>query len=288
MQKSQNTGNLYIVATPIGNLKDITLRALEILKTVDLIAAEDTRQSKKLLDHYGIETKTISLHNYNENEQSEILLEKLKTGKNIALISDAGTPLISDPGYRLVEISQNANIKVIPIPGACAFVSALSAGGLPTDSFIFVGFLPAKSKQRELKLKELSEETRTMIFYESPHRALDSLESMLKIFGEEREVVYARELTKIFETIKKTTLKELSEFVKNDPNQQKGEIVILVSGIKKSTDQDFIDSEAKRVLEILLQELSASKAVELGGIILKNTIPKKELYQLALSLKNQP
>ena len=288
MQKSQNTGNLYIVATPIGNLKDITLRALEILKTVDLIAAEDTRQSKKLLDHYGIETKTISLHNYNENEQSEILLEKLKTGKNIALISDAGTPLISDPGYRLVEISQNANIKVIPIPGACAFVSALSAGGLPTDSFIFVGFLPAKSKQRELKLKELSEETRTMIFYESPHRALDSLESMLKIFGEEREVVYARELTKIFETIKKTTLKELSEFVKNDPNQQKGEIVILVSGIKKSTDQDFIDNEAKRVLEILLQELSASKAVELGGIILKNTIPKKELYQLALSLKNHP
>jgi len=275
------TGKLYIVATPIGNLQDITLRALETLKMVDLIAAEDTRHSKKLLAHYGIDTPLISLHDYNESEQSKVLLAKLQVGKNLALISDAGTPLISDPGYRLVHMVRNENIIVVPIPGACAAICALSASGLASDRFTFEGFLPAKSTQRISRLEKLQSETRTMIFYESPHRIIDSLNAMLAIFGSERKVVYARELTKTFETIHEASLQDICEWVKSDTNQQKGEIVILIAGLENIVT-DMATEEARRILNILSSELLGSKAVEITRKILNNSVSKKAIYQLML------
>lgn len=274
-------GTLYIVATPIGNLKDISLRALEILKFVDLIAAEDTRQSKKLLNHYGIQTPLMSLHEHNEEIRSKLILEKLQNNQNIALISDAGTPLISDPGYHLVEMAHAATITIVPIPGTCALIAALSASGLPTDRFVFEGFLPAKTSHRKQRLKELLHETRTLIFYESTHRILDSVADMTEVFGSNRKATLARELTKLYETIKTGNLKELYEIIQNNPEQQKGEFVILVHGAEEARSSTE-NLEVQRVLQILTEELPGSQAVAIATKLFDGKVSKKTLYDLML------
>jgi 16S rRNA (cytidine1402-2'-O)-methyltransferase len=281
MMNINNLGTLYIVATPIGNLQDITLRAIEILKTVDLIAAEDTRHSASLLQQFAIAKPLLSLHEHNETERIAQLLHQLQKGQSIALISDAGTPLISDPGYLLVRQARMQGIKVEPIPGACAAIAALSASGLPADRFTFEGFLPVKSQARLQRLTPLKSESRTMIFYEAPHRILSLLQDLHKIFGDEREVVLARELTKMFETIRLGKLKEMIEWVESDANQQRGEIVLLVSGSHEKNVEESLSVEV--ILKELLVELPLKKAVE---IAVRLTGEKKNaVYEKALELK---
>ncbi|NLS12305.1 16S rRNA (cytidine(1402)-2'-O)-methyltransferase [Vibrio sp. SM6] len=276
---------LYIVPTPIGNLGDITQRAIEVLSNVDMIAAEDTRHTGKLLSFFNIQTRTFALHDHNEQQKAQVLVEKLLAGHSIALVSDAGTPLISDPGYHLVNQCRQAGIRVVPLPGACAVITALSASGLPSDSFSFEGFLPPKSKGRRDKFLEIAKASRTCIFYESPHRILDSLADMLAILGPDRSVVLARELTKTFETIQGMPLGELIEWVKSDENQQKGEMVLLVHGYREPQESDISD-EASRTLAILSQELPLKKAAALTAEIYnlkKNALYKWGLEHLASS-----
>jgi len=273
-------GILYIVATPIGNLADITLRALEILKTVDLIAAEDTRHSKILLQHYDIATKMVALHDYNESEKSKFLLDLLLAGKNIALISDAGTPLISDPGYHLVSTIKEHAIKVVTIPGACALIAALSIAGLPTDKFIFEGFLPVKVAALRARLQELANETRTIVLYESPHRLLNLIAVMLEILGENRCVVLAKELTKTFETVYGGNLIAVQKWLHEDVKRQKGEFVILIKGAEA---HQTTDEEAHKILKILLQKCSVKDAAALAAEI--TGVNKRSLYQKAIELK---
>ncbi|HRA42445.1 MAG TPA: 16S rRNA (cytidine(1402)-2'-O)-methyltransferase, partial [Gammaproteobacteria bacterium] len=223
-------GKLYIVATPIGHLGDISLRAIDTLKVVDRIAAEDTRHSLGLLKHLGIEKPLVALHEHNEREQAEKLLAFVEDGHALALISDAGTPLISDPGYHLVQLAHQLGIQVVPIPGPCSIITALSASGLPTDRFVFEGFLSAKATARRKQLEKLATETRTLIFFEAPHRILETVAAMQACFGEQRLAVVARELTKTFETIRMGTLSELEAWMKSDAMQQRGEFVVLVAG----------------------------------------------------------
>ncbi|HHF6950468.1 TPA: 16S rRNA (cytidine(1402)-2'-O)-methyltransferase [Haemophilus influenzae] len=274
------TGILYIVATPIGNLQDITQRALETFAQVDLIAAEDTRHSGLLLSHYGIKKPFFALHDHNEQEKAHILVEKLKQGSNIALISDAGTPLISDPGFHLVRQCREAGIRVVPLPGACAAITALCASGIASDRFCFEGFLPAKSKARKDKLENIAEEDRTLIFYESTHRILDTLEDMQAVLGEERYIVLAREMTKTWETITGNTIKNLREWLLEDPNRTKGEMVLIVEGKPKSDNNDEISPQAVKALELIAEELPLKKAAaivaELYGY------KKNALYQFGL------
>ncbi|MFB9217638.1 16S rRNA (cytidine(1402)-2'-O)-methyltransferase [Vibrio sinaloensis] len=270
---------LYIVPTPIGNLGDITQRAIDVLSTVDLIAAEDTRHTGKLLSHFNIQTKTFALHDHNEQQKAQALVEKLMAGHSIALVSDAGTPLISDPGYHLVTKCRQAGVKVVPLPGACAVITALSASGLPSDRFSFEGFLPAKSKGRKDKFLEIAKVERTCIFYESPHRILDSLDDMLDILGPEREVVLARELTKTFETIQGLPLGELIDWVKADPNQQRGEMALLIHGFRAEAS-DEIAEEVKRTLAILTKELPLKKAAAMTAEIYN--LKKNALYKWGL------
>jgi len=277
-----NAGTLYVVATPIGNLEDMTPRAIRILSEVDLIAAEDTRHSGKLLKHFGIEAKTEALHEHNERSQVPRLIDILQAGKSIAFITDAGTPLVSDPGFHLVRSARQAGLSVIPVPGACAAIAALSAAGLPSDRFVFEGFPPAKSAARRAVFEKLREEARTLIFYESPHRILESLKEMTEIFGPEREAVLARELTKQFETVRSGTLTELSEWVSRDPHQQLGEFVILIHGVPRA-EREAVDEEAERVLRILLEELPVSQAAALAAKI--TGLKKNRLYEYALNLK---
>ena len=277
-----NAGTLYVVATPIGNLEDMTPRAIRILLEVDLIAAEDTRHSGKLLKHFGIEAKTEALHEHNERSQVPRLIEILQAGKSIAFITDAGTPLVSDPGFHLVRSARQAGLTVIPVPGACAAIAALSAAGLPSDRFVFEGFPPAKSAARRAVFEKLHEEARTLIFYESPHRILESLKEMTEIFGPGREAVLARELTKQFETVRSGTLTELSEWVNRDPHQQLGEFVILIHGVPRA-EREAVDEEAERVLRILLGELPVSQAAALAAKI--TGLKKNRLYEYALNLK---
>lgn len=255
-------GFLFIVATPIGNLNDITARAIETLSKVDLIAAEDTRHSRRLLQHLGINTPLVALHEHNERADSSKLIDQLVQGKSIALISDAGTPLISDPGYHLVHTARQQDITIVPIPGPCALITALSASGLPTDRFVFEGFLPVKTGARQHRLTELQYEPRTLIFYESPHRVIETLQDMQTILGNDREVVMARELTKVFESIVAGKLDALIQRLINYPEQQRGEFVILVKG--EPQQKELLHSEAKRILEILLAELPLKQAVSLG------------------------
>ena len=275
------TGILYIVATPIGNLQDITQRALDTFAQVDLIAAEDTRHSGLLLSHYGIKKPFFALHDHNEQEKAHILVEKLKQGSNIALISDAGTPLISDPGFHLVRQCREAGIRVVPLPGACAAITALCASGIASDRFCFEGFLPAKSKARKDKLENIAEEDRTLIFYESTHRILDTLEDMQSVLGEERYIVLAREITKTWETITGNTIKNLREWLLEDPNCTKGEMVLIVEGKPKSDNNDEISSQAVKALELIAEELPLKKAAaivaELYGY------KKNALYQFGLA-----
>ena len=275
------TGILYIVATPIGNLQDITQRALDTFAQVDLIAAEDTRHSGLLLNHYGIKKPFFALHDHNEQEKAHILVEKLKQGSNIALISDAGTPLISDPGFHLVRQCREAGIRVVPLPGACAAITALCASGIASDRFCFEGFLPAKSKARKDKLENIAEEDRTLIFYESTHRILDTLEDMQSVLGEERYIVLAREITKTWETITGNTIKNLREWLLEDPNRTKGEMVLIVEGKPKSDNNEEISPQAVKALELIAQELPLKKAAaivsELYGY------KKNALYQFGLA-----
>lgn len=279
---SANAGTLYVVATPIGNLEDMTPRAARILSEVDLIAAEDTRHSAKLLRHFGIGTKTEAIHEHNERSQVPRLVEILNGGKSIAFITDAGTPLVSDPGFHLVRAARQAGIRVVPVPGACAAIAALSAAGLPSDRFVFEGFPPAKSAARRAVFETLHAETRTLIFYESPHRILESLKDMSEVFGGAREVVLAREITKQFETIHSGNLAELLEWVGRDANQQLGEFVILIHGVPR-VERESVDEEAERVLQILLEELPVSQAAVLAARI--TGLKKNKLYEYALTLK---
>ncbi len=273
--------SLYIVATPIGNLSDISERAIQILQEVDLIAVEDTRHSGKLLQHIGVSTPMLALHEHNETKKIQDIIDKLLTGINIALISDAGTPLISDPGYHLVKAALAAGIHVSPAPGPSALIAALSVSGLPSDSFIFEGFLPSKSTGRIKKLESLVEESRTLIFYEAPHRIVACLQDMLQVFGPKRTAVIARELTKTFETIKNDSLENLLAWIQADINQQRGEFVVLVQG--KEKDKTAVDSEAEFILNTLMQELPLKQASHLAAKI--TGVKKNTLYQLALNKK---
>lgn len=278
--KNKQNGILYIVATPIGNLTDITERALETFKSVDLIAAEDTRHSGLLLSHYGIKKPFFALHDHNEQQKTVVLVEKLAKGENIALISDAGTPLISDPGFHLVRHCRNAGIQVVPVVGACAAIGALCASGIASDRFCFEGFLPAKTKSRCDKLEQLENEVRTLIFYESPHRILDTLADMRKIFGVERYVVMARELTKTWETIYGDELGKLITWLNEDSNRIKGEIVLVVEGKPANGEVEF-SLQAVKLLQKLAEELPLKKA----AAIVADTFgyKKNALYQYGLA-----
>ena len=273
-------GTLYVVATPIGNLDDISARALRVLREVKLIAAEDTRHSARLLQHFGIATPLVACHEHNEREQGSRLVQRLLGGDDLALISDAGTPLISDPGYHLVRQARAAGVNVVPVPGACALIAALSAAGLPSDRFIFEGFLPAKAAGRRARLEQVKEEPRTLIFYEAPHRILECLEDMEAVFGGERPALLARELTKTFETLKGLPLAELRAFVAGDSNQQRGECVVLVGGWSAPEGEQAVSAEAQRVLDLLLAELPLKRAAALAAEI--TGVRKNLLYQLAL------
>jgi 16S rRNA (cytidine1402-2'-O)-methyltransferase len=275
-------GTLYILATPLGNRQDITLRAIETLKTVDLIAAEDTRHSLPLLQHYGVNKPLLALHEHNENEQANKIIHRLQQGESVALISDAGTPLISDPGYHLVNQARAQQIRVVPIPGACAAIAGLSVSGLPTNRFVFEGFLPAKSQLRIQRLQLLLQETRTLIFYEAPHRIYDLLSDMQKVFGADRHIVVARELTKMFETIYSATINETLAWMDADANQQRGEFVVMVAGIEKSAEQTETVS-VDLILKLLLPELPVKKAAEIAAKITGKR--KNELYQYAVGMK---
>ena len=277
------SGTLYVVATPIGNLDDISARMLKTLQNVALIAAEDTRHSARLMQHFGINTPLIACHDHNERDQGLRLVERLLAGESIALISDAGTPLISDPGFHLVRAARAAGVPVVPVPGPCALVAALSAAGLPSDRFVFEGFLPARSSGRRQQLEALCEEPRTLIFYEAPHRLLESLRDMQTVFGDERVVVLARELTKTFETIKGAPLVELCAWVEADSNQQRGECVLLVEGWRAPEGEESLSAEVLRILQLLLAELPLKRAAALAAEI--TGVRKNLLYQEALRLQ---
>ena len=274
-----NSGILYIVATPIGNLQDISQRALDTFTQVDLIAAEDTRHTGLLLSHYGIKKSFFALHDHNEQQKADLLVEKLLQGSNIALVSDAGTPLISDPGFHLVRKCHQAGIKVVPLPGACAAITALCASGIASDRFCFEGFLPAKTKARRDKLQNLVKEDRTLIFYESTHRILESLADIENVFGSERYVVIAREITKTWETIVGDNIGNLRLWLEQDSNRIKGEIVLVIEGGKREEQSDF-DIQAIKALQLISAELPLKKAAaivaELYGY------KKNALYQYAI------
>ena len=267
-------GALYVVATPIGNLDDITLRAKQVLQNVDLVAAEDPSHTRTLLSQYGLRADLVALHQHNEDAQVPFILSKAQAGASIALVSDAGTPLMSDPGFRLVSAAREAGIRVIPVPGACAAIAALSVAGLPTDRFSFEGFLPAKPKARREKIAQLAAEPRTMVFYESTHRIVDSLRAMVETFGPDRRGSIARELTKLFETVTTTTLSELLAMTEADPNAQKGEFVVMVQGAEDNTDA--ILREGQRVHALLREHLPPSTAAKLAAEI--TGAPRKALY----------
>ncbi len=270
---------LYIVPTPIGNLNDISQRALDTLQQVDLIACEDTRHTAKLLSHYQISTPTWALHDHNEQYKSEQLVTRLLSGQSVALVSDAGTPLISDPGYHLVNCCRDAGVQVIALPGPCAAVTALSAAGLPTDRFAFEGFLPAKEKARLDKIESLKDEPRTLVFYESPRRLLDSVAALIAVLGDDRRLVVARELTKTFETIHSLPAAEMLVWLQQDSNRSRGEIVLMVAGYRPDSD-DELSAEALRTLTLLRGELPLKKAAALTAEI--HGGKKNALYKYGL------
>ncbi|MBD2567174.1 16S rRNA (cytidine(1402)-2'-O)-methyltransferase [Anabaena lutea] len=281
MQTDPKPSTLYIVGTPIGNLEDITFRAVRILQTVDMIAAEDTRHTGKLLQHFQVKTPQMSYHEHNQNSRIPELLEHLTNGKAIALVSDAGMPGISDPGYELVKACIEAGITVVPIPGASAAITALSAAGLPTDKFIFEGFLAAKSQQRRQQLEYLQAEPRTLIFYESPHRLRDSLEDLGTVLGSDRSIVIARELTKLYEEFWRGTIGEaIAHYQQKEPQ---GEYTLLVAGTPASKPQ-LTEAELKaELLQIMKQGVSRSQA---SRQLAKDTaVSRRQLYQLALAIE---
>jgi len=272
----ENIGTIYVVATPIGNLQDLSLRALEVLKKVDVIAAEDTRHSAILLQHYGISGKILSLHDFNERQRSAELLARVQAGQALALISDAGTPLISDPGYYLINQAWQLGVKVVPVPGCCAAIAALSVAGIATDKFVFEGFLPAKEGQRRQRIAELKFEARTIVLYESKHRILSCLADLIADLGGDRMVVVARELTKCYETILRGTLSEILSCLQRSQENIKGEFVVIIAGkvVKNVCEQE-------RVLSLLLAELPLKQAVKLSCQISGER--KNEAYARALA-----
>jgi 16S rRNA (cytidine1402-2'-O)-methyltransferase len=280
--KNESTGTLYVVATPIGNLQDMTLRAIEVLKKVDRIAAEDTRHSAPLLKHFSIMKPSLSMHEFNERERLKVIMEFLQQGESIALISDAGTPLISDPGFHLVREAKAQGINVVAVPGACAAIAALSVAGLPTDRFTFEGFLPAKPEARRNRLATLLHEARTMIFYEAPHRLASVLQTMAEVFGRERKAVVARELTKIYESVLTNDLAGLIQYFDEHPHSLRGEFVILVDGIEEE-ESESKEVKSENVLDVLLEELPLKQAAALASKITGER--KNVLYKLALAKK---
>ena len=279
-RQATTIGILYIVATPIGNREDITSRALDTLKSVDLILAEDTRHSMQLLNALGIKNKLQAFHAHNENDKTPAIIELLLGGKSIALISDAGTPLISDPGYPLVKQARMQDICVVPIPGACALITALSASGLPCDSFLFNGFLPAKSSARQSKLNALISDQHTLIFYESTHRILDCLDDIQAVYGETYELVLAKELTKTFERFISGTVTQIKQWLLAEDGHTKGEFVLMIP----PRAQSDLENNHETLLKILLAELPLKQAVSIACKI--TNASKNELYELALTLKN--
>ena len=265
---------LHVVATPIGNLGDLSPRAQQVLRDVAAICAEDTRRSGQLLAHFGISTPLLALHEHNEQQMAERLVARLLAGESLALVSDAGTPLVSDPGYRLVRAAREAGVRVSPVPGPSALVAALSVAGLPSDRFAFEGFLPAKASARRERLAELAGEPRTLVFYESSHRIEESLGDLRQAFGEERPAVLARELTKLFETVLDGTLAELHRRVQDDADQRKGEFVLVVQGVGEDADARL--AEGRRVHAILARQLPPSAAAKLAAEI--TGAPRKALY----------
>lgn len=272
-------GKLYIVATPIGNPADFSERALTVLREVKLVAVEDTRHSGRLFHACGIDTPMLSCHDFNETDRIGLLLGKVAAGDDIALVSDAGTPLVSDPGFQLVRQAHARGITVVPVPGPSAVIAALCSAGLPTDRFVFEGFLPARQVARLARLQELAAESRTLVFYEAPHRIVECLADMEVCFGSERAATLARELTKTYETIIPATLGALLERVRSDDNQQKGEIVLVVGGA--AAKEGELDADARKTLEILLEELPLRQAATLAAKI--TGIKKNLLYDTALS-----
>ena len=271
---------LYVVPTPLGNLADMTQRAIDVLRRVPWVAAEDTRHSAPLLKHYGSGARLLPAHEHNEEAAAQQVIGKLAAGESVALVSDAGTPAVSDPGARLVARVRAAGFRVIPLPGACAAVTALSASGLAEPHFLFYGFLPAKAKQREDELRALVALPYALVFYEAPHRILDSVESLARVLGGERTLVFARELTKLFETIHSCPLGEALAWLQADANQQRGEFVLLVSGAEAADDA----GDSERVLKLLLDDgISVKQAARLAHAI--TGASKNAMYELALSLK---
>lgn len=267
-------GILHVVATPIGNLGDFSPRAVETLRSVSAICAEDTRRTRPLLQHFGIDTALVALHEHNEDEMASRLVARLSAGESLALVSDAGTPLVSDPGFRLVHAARAAGIRVSPVPGAAALIAALSMAGLPSDRFVFEGFLPAKSGARRERLQALAGEARTLIFYEASHRILDFLGDAASAFGADRPAVVARELTKLFETVLDGPLGEVRSRIEHDPNQQKGEFVVLVEGAGDDADARLL--EGQRVYRKLAEHLPPSTAAKLAADL--TGAPRKALY----------
>ena len=275
------SGILYIVATPIGNLSDITIRAVEILKKVDAVLAEDTRHTKKLFDHYEIDSPLVAFHEHNENEKVDYILAQIGSGKSLALVSDAGTPLISDPGYNLVLEAKKNGISVVPIPGPSALIAALSSSGIECNNFTFFGFLPSKQSARLRLLKRKISLNETIVFYESPKRILAALMDMLEVFGEKRQVCLAKEITKSFETILNDNLVNLIEYLTSDSSHQKGEFVIIISPANK-VDLDEAQVQLEKILPILCAEMGASLAAKLAAKI--TGIDKKHCYKRAINL----
>jgi 16S rRNA (cytidine1402-2'-O)-methyltransferase len=275
-------GALYIVATPIGNLEDLSPRAKMVLENVDLIVAEDTRHSKPMLNQFGIGTKISAYHDHNERSQTPVLIEQLQAGASIALISDAGTPLICDPGYHLLLAAHAEKIKIIPIPGPSALISALSVAGFSSEKFIFEGYLPARKTARRQRLQELKNETRTLVFYEAPHRILASIKDAIICFGGERQAVIAKEITKRHENIQRGTLPGLLDWLHSDKDLTKGEFVVVIQGDKTS---QFDTQEASRILKILLADHSVKEAAKLTSEIMQGN--RNDIYKLAMDLKEK-
>ena len=282
-QQSYPTATLYIVATPIGNVTDISVRALYVLGMVDAVACEDTRNTGNLLSRFGLSRPMIAAHQHNEREVADKIIHRLLAGERIALVSDAGTPGVSDPGARIVDAVRAAGLRVVPVPGASAAVTALSASGLVNDQFYFVGFLPAKARQRETALLQLLTVSATLVFYEAPHRILDCVDALAGVFQPQRQVVFARELTKLFEEIHRCPLADALAWVKADPHREKGEYVVLLEGAAGGSDAQ--EAEAERILNILLAECSVKQAASLTAQITGRK--KNALYERALEIKGQ-
>jgi len=279
-----SSGILYVVATPIGNLQDISLRALDILKSADAIAAEDTRHTSGLLNHFGISKKLIAVHEHNEHQSAEKLLIQLNAGENIALVTDAGTPGISDPGAVVVDLVRKAGVKVVPVPGASAVIAALSASGITQNGFLFHGFLPASGSARRRVLEALKTQSVTLVFYEAPHRILECVADLSQILGADRRITFARELTKTFETFYSCNLGSAVSWLEADTNQQRGEFVLLVEAPVQK-EAEAIPEDAVRILKLLLVELPLKQAVKLATDITQ--LKKNDLYEFALQLKNE-